>query len=466
MEETKSNIDLYGFRRSDFGAGFRWGVASAAYQIEGAWDADGKGPSIWDTFSHRRRWPVPTVRAGENGDVACDFYHRYAEDVHLAAGLGFDVKRFSVSWPRVLPAGTGAVNAKGLDFYSRVVDACLENGLEPWVTLYHWDLPQALQDRGGWANRDVLGWFGEYVGVIASHLGDRVKRWMVFNEPLSFCAGGYLIGIGAPGIVSRRRFLASVHHVNLCQAVGASVLRDRVAGAVVGTTHVTLPILATGTSPRHLRAQRTLDAALNRVYVEPNLGLGYPVADCSFLRPVERFFRAGDEAAVRVDFDFVGAQYYTRVWAPPLPVPWLGTLPYPGRNHRRYEINALGQTMQPDGLHESLVRLHAYGRFPSIVVTENGTAVPDTLEGERVYDLRRIGYFRRHLAEVLRARRDGVPVDGYFVWSLLDNFEWAEGYAARFGIVYTDYPTQRRIVKDSGLWFRGLLADGAARAPS
>lgn len=452
-----SEIDLYGLNRADFGPDFRWGVATASYQIEGAWSADGKGPSIWDTFTHRRRWPIPTVRTGENGDVACDFYHRYPDDVGLAAGIGFNAKRFSISWPRVLPAGIGAVNPAGLDFYSRVVDACLERGLEPWITLYHWDLPQVLQERGGWANRDIVGWFSDYTAAVAAHLGDRVKRWMVFNEPLSFCAGGYLIGVSAPGIISRRKFLASVHHVNLCQAAAAGVLRDRVPGAIVGTTHVTLPIRATGTSPRHERARRSLDAFMNRVYVEPNLGLGYPTADCPFLRPIERCVRQGDDTAIQVDFDFIGAQYYTRVLAPPLPLPLIRTLPRLGADFRRYDINAMGQTSQPDGIHEALTRLHEYKRFPSIVVTENGTAVPDEVEGERVHDVRRIDYYRRHLAQVLRAKRDGVPVDGYFCWSLIDNFEWAEGYEPRFGLIHVDFASQRRLIKDSGLWFRRLL---------
>ena len=457
METLPNGIDLYGFTASDFGSDFQWGVATAAYQIEGAWNVDGKGPSIWDTFTHRRRWPVPTVRTGENGDVACDFYRRYPEDVAMTAALGFGAKRFSISWPRVLPAGTGAVNPAGLDFYSRVVDSCLEHGLEPWITLYHWDLPEALHQRGGWPNRDIVGWFSEYTDVVASRLGDRVKRWMVFNEPMSFCAGGYLIGVSAPGIIGRHKFLASVHHVNLCQAASARVLRDRVPGAIVGTTHVTLPIRATGTTERHERARRSLDALMNRVYVEPNLGLGYPVADCAFLRPIERYLQPGDDSAVRVDFDFVGAQYYTRVLAPPLPIPLVGALPYPRRDFRGYDVNVMGQTSQPDGIHESLARLNAYGRFPSIVVTENGTAVPDVLEGDRIPDWRRIDYYRRHLLEVLRAKREGMPIDGYFAWSLMDNFEWAEGYVPRFGLVHVDFATQQRRVKDSGIWFRELL---------
>ena len=224
--------------RQDFGDDFTWGVAHASYQVEGAWDEDGKGPSIWDTFTHRKA----KIKDGTNGDVACDFYHRYPEDTALVADLGFDAQRFSVSWPRVIPEGTGRVNPAGLDFYSRLVDACLERQVEPWLTLYHWDLPEALQQRGGWTNRDIVGWFEEYVAVVADALGDRVKNWMVFNEPCSFVHGGYLSGLHAPGVRGIRPMLAATHHVNLCQSVGASTVRARVPDANVGTTHIITPM--------------------------------------------------------------------------------------------------------------------------------------------------------------------------------------------------------------------------------
>jgi beta-glucosidase len=435
-----------GFERSDFGEGFTWGVATAAYQIEGAWDADGKGPSIWDHFTHTRsRIPgFSRIKDGSNGDVACDFYHRYAEDVALTRELGFGAKRFSISWPRVLPDGTGRVNEAGLDFYSRVVDECLAHGIEPWITLYHWDLPQALQERGGWANRDVVGWFGEYVDVVARRLGDRVRHWMVFNEPLSFCSVGYLLGVHAPGIRSRSKFLAAVHHTNLSQAAGAAALRAA--------------CLPTGNRAANRVAARSADAFANRLYLEPNLGLGYPVDDCRFVAPIERWIRPGDDEAIKVDFDFMGAQYYTRLKAPVLPIPGLWTAPIFGRDIRNFDVTATGWEVRPDGLYDVLARVHSYGRFPRIVVTENGAAFPDRLEGDRVRDPRRIDFYRRHLEQVLRAKRDGMPIDGYFCWSLLDNFEWAEGYGPRFGIVYTDYPTQRRVVKDSGRWLQELLA--------
>jgi beta-glucosidase len=453
--------DDRGFERSDFGDGFTWGVATAAYQIEGAWDLDGKGPSIWDEFTHSSgHLPgVPHVRDRSNGDVACDFYHRYPEDVALVQQLGFGAKRFSISWPRVLPEGTGRVNQAGLDFYSRVVDECLAHDIEPWITLYHWDLPQRLQEKGGWANRDVVGWFGEYVETVADRLGDRVRNWMVFNEPLSFCLVGHLLGVHAPGVRSRSRFLAAVHHTNLAQAAGAQALRARCSSPpTVGTSQYLTHVLPTGTSLIHQRAARSADALMNRMYIEPNLGLGYPVDDCRLIAPIEKLVHPGDDQRLLVDWDFLGVQYYTRLKAPPLPIPGLWTAPMFGRNFRDFELTSTGWEVRPEGLHEVLARCHAYGRFPRLVVTENGAAFPDHLADDRVRDPRRVEFYRLHLEQVLRAVRDGIPVDGYFSWSLMDNFEWAEGYGPRFGITYVDYPTQRRIVKDSGRWFQQFLS--------
>jgi beta-glucosidase len=448
-------------QRSDFGDRFHWGVATAAYQIEGGWDADGKGPSIWDDFTHTKRkhlGVIPHVRDHSTGDVACDFYHRHTDDVALVAELGFGAKRFSTSWPRVLPDGTGRINQAGLDFYDRVVDECLAAGVDPWVTLYHWDLPSALHARGGWINRDIVGWFAEYAGLMADRLGDRVKRWMVFNEPLSFTIVGYLLGAHAPGIRSRSKFLAAVHHTNLAQASGAAAIRAASSDAIVGTTQYFAPIIPSGHTRLHRTATAAADALINRIFVEPNLGLGYPTDDCRFIAPIERVIRPGDDHSIQVDWDFLGAQYYTRFRAPLLPIPGLWTAPMFGRDHRNFEVTATGWEVQPDGLYDVLARCHAYGRFPSIVVTENGAAFPDVLDGDRVRDPRRTEFYRAHLTEVRRAVGDGMPIDGYFCWSLMDNFEWADGYGPRFGITYVDYPTQRRVVKDSGRWLQRLLA--------
>ena len=448
--------------RGSFGDDFTWGVAHASYQVEGAWDADGKGRSIWDTFSHRKG----KIKDGSTGDVACDFYHRYRQDTELVRDLGFGAQRFSISWPRVLPDGIGRVNQAGLDFYRRVVDACLDVGVEPWVTLYHWDLPEALQQRGGWAERSVVGWFEEFAGVVAGALGDRVENWMVFNEPCSFLLAGYLAGVHAPGVRSLRQFFAGTHHVNLAQAAAARVIRQHSPDAQVGTTHIITPPRTEGDTPRHRRAAASIDALANRIFLEPNFGLGYPIEDSPLISGVERYQRPGDERDVVVDWDFLGVQYYTRLLVKPWPVPKLRGMPWMSRDFRNYEITAMGWEVQPDGLYESLAKVAAYGRVPTLVVTENGAAYPDKLEGDRVHDPRRTAFYQDHLAEVLRAKDDGIPVEGYFCWSLMDNFEWAEGYVPRFGLTYVDYETQRRVVKDSGRWFRSFLGDGrAAGAP-
>jgi beta-glucosidase len=439
--------------RGDFGDDFTWGVAHASYQVEGAWDADGKGPSIWDTFTRRPR----KIKDGTSGDVACDFYHRYPEDTALVKDLGFDAQRFSISWPRVLPEGTGRVNAKGLDFYSRVVDECLEAGVDPWVTLYHWDLPEALQRQGGWANRSIVGWFEEFVGTVVDALGDRVQDWMVFNEPCSFVLGGYLSGLHAPGIRSLRQMLAATHHVNLCQAVGAETIRARCPEANVGTTHIITPMRTKADTPKHRKAAATLDAFANRIFLEPNFGLGYPTDASPLIKGIERYVLPGDDEAIEVSWDFIGVQYYTRLLAKPVPIPLLGAIPWMTKDHRNYEITAMGWEVQPDGLHEALHKVHAYDPSVPLVVTENGAAFPDHREGDRVHDPRRTDFYRAHLAQVLRAQADGLDIGGYFCWSLMDNFEWAEGYVPRFGLTYVDYETQERVVKDSGRWFRDFL---------
>ena len=443
--------------KADFGNDFTWGVAHASYQVEGSWNVDGKGPSIWDTFTHGGG----RIRGKDTGDVACDFYRRYEDDTDLVRTLGFDAQRFSISWPRILPEGTGRVEPRGLDFYDRLVDACLERGIEPWPTLYHWDLPQALQDRGGWANRAVVGWFEEYVATVTERLGDRVSNWMVFNEPCSFLCVGHLLGYHAPGTRSLRKFLAGTHHANLAQAVGARVVRANVADANVGTTHITTPTITAGDTERDRKARASMDALLNRVFWEPNMGLGYPVDDAPFLAGVDRYRQAGDDEALLVDWDFVGVQYYQRQRVVPLPIPKLHGIPLPRKDFRRYEITAMGWEVQPEGLYDSLARWHAYGTVPKLLVTENGAAFPDRLVDGRVRDDRRVAFYEAHLAEVRRAIADGIPVEGYFCWSLMDNFEWAEGYDPRFGIVHVDFATQERTVKDSGRWFQRFLGSAA-----
>ena len=309
--------------KADFGENFTWGVAHASYQVEGSWKADGKGLSIWDTFTHGGG----RIRGKANGDTACDFYNRYDSDTALVKEMGFDAQRFSISWPRVLPNGVGRVEERGLDFYDRLVDSCLEQGVEPWVTLYHWDFPQVLQDQGGWTNRSVLGWFEEYVDVVTARLGDRVKNWMVFNEPCSFVLIGHLLGTHAPGNRSLRKYLAAAHHVNLCEAVGARVVRANVEDANVGTTHVVTPMRTVGNTERDRKAKTSIDAISNRIFWEQNMGMGYPVDDAPLLRGIDRYLKPGDDQDIRVDWDFVGVQYYQRQWVKPGPVAMLRGVP-------------------------------------------------------------------------------------------------------------------------------------------
>ena len=444
----------------EFGPDFLWGVATAAYQIEGSPDADGKGPSIWDTFTHR----PGKIADGSTGDIATDSYRRFPEDVALVHSLGFGAYRFSLSWPRIQPDGR-TINRAGLDHYERVIDSCLGAGIEPWVTLDHWDLPQALEDEGGWTNRAIIDAYAEYVAVVGDTLGDRVTNWMLFNEPLSFTMLGYMLGEHAPGRRGLNNFFPAIHHVHLATAAGASALRATATDPVVGTTHYLTAAKGSGPGPNlALRAERAANAMLNRAFLEPGLGLGYPVDDAPILRMMRRYIQDGDLERCEVDLDFIGVQYYTRLRAPFRPIPGLWTIPGFG-DDADVEKTSMGWEIRPEGLGMVLDMVNAYERFPRIVVTEGGASFPDRLMAERVRDSRRIAYYESHLAQVRAAIDRGVPVDGYFCWSLLDNFEWAAGYEPRFGLVYVDYETQRRVVKDSGYWFADQLG-GTAVPPA
>lgn len=451
---------------ADFGPEFTWGVATAAYQIEGSPQADGKGPSIWDTFTHRtdRHGRTP-IKDGSTGDVATDSYRRYAADVALVRALGFGAYRSSLAWSRIQPTDA-RVNQRGLDHYRRVCDACLEAGIEPWVTLFHWDLPQWIEDRGGWRNREVVSRYTEYVRLVADALGDRVQHWMLFNEPLNIALSGHLTGMFAPGKKSLHAYFAAMHHVNLATGLGSRALRSALPGADIGTTqYLTAPVGA-GPGPAALSelAARSADAVINRAFVDPIAGRGYPWEEVGLLRGVRGFMKDGDEEAMVADLDFLGIQYYTRLRAPWLPIPGLWTVPELVAPVSA-DTTSLGWPIRPEGLGMVLDRMAGYGPWKRLVVTEGGASFDDHLEGDRVHDARRVDYYRSHLAQVLAARERGVAVDGYFAWSLLDNFEWAEGLVPRFGLAYTDYSTQERIIKDSGYWFAEQLG-GSARPPS
>lgn len=442
--------------KKNFGPGFRWGVATAAYQIEGAVNEDGRSPSIWDTFSHT----PGKIKTGENGDVACDFYHRYADDIAFIREMNLQVNRFSLAWPRIMPQGTGKVNPKGLDFYHRVIDRTLEQGLEPWVTLYHWDLPQVLEDQGGWTRRDIVSWFGEYVEVCSKAFGDKVKHWMVLNEPTVFTALGYMQGTHAPGRKGFGNFLPAVHHAALAQAEGGRILRASVPNAQIGTTFSASYVQPAGPTWLSRMAAANYDVIANRLFIEPALGLGYPWRTMPFLRLLQRYIRPGDLEKLAFDFDFIGLQtYFRQLVRFDLFTPGTFGQEIPHGERGSSELTEMGWEVWPENIYLLLKQFAAYKGVKRIIITENGAAFPDTVEGERVHDPKRIQYIQEHLAQVLRAKREGVPVEGYFYWSLMDNFEWAEGYKPRFGLVYVDYPTQKRILKDSGRWFRDFLAD-------
>lgn len=444
-----------GFTKADFGPNFKWGVATAAYQIEGAWNEDGKGPSIWDTFSHKKK----NIKTGENGDVANDFYHRYYDDIAMIKDMNMNVNRFSISWPRILPTGEKKVNQRGVDFYHRVIDRTLELGLEPWVTCYHWDLPQALQDKGGWTNRDVIGWFSEYVDLLTRLYGDKVKNWMVLNEPMAFVAVGYLMGMHAPGERSLKKFYAATHHASMAQAEGGRIIRSNVPMANVGSTFSCSAVMPKTDAKRHVKAAKRIDGLVNRLFIEPALGMGYPVDAWGKFENIYKYVQAGDEEKLKFDFDFIGIQNYTRImsrfslWPP---VVWANQVK-PKHLVGPEDITDMGWEVYPEGIYDILKQFSAYEGIDKIVVTENGAAFPDVVEGDHVHDKQRVKFYQDYLKNVLRAKNDGVNVQGYFCWSLMDNFEWAEGYKPRFGLVYVDFETQKRIMKDSGLWFKEFL---------
>lgn len=438
---------------TDFGDEFSWGVASSAYQTEGAYLEDGKGLSIWDVFTQKKG----KINGGENGNNATSFYHRYIQDIILMAFLNVRHFRFSLSWSRLLPNGIGEKNEKGIEFYNNVIDFCLENGIEPWITLYHWDLPQALEEKGGWTNRDILRWFEEYVALCIHHFGDRVKNWMVLNEPMAFTGAGYFMGLHAPGKRGLSNFLPAMHHAALCQSIGARTIKSINGTLQVGTTVSCAPIDPIDQQKPTVDAAKKLDVLSNRLFIEPLLGLGYPWQDLKVLQGVERYMQAGDEQLLQVEMDFIGLQNYTREV-----VRYSSLMPYlNGRlvkaSERGVPATAMDWEIYPQGIYRVLKRFHAYKGIKKLIITENGAAFHDRLEDGHVEDDYRIHFYEQYLEQVLKAKHEGVNVGGYFAWSFTDNFEWAEGYSKRFGLVYVDYPSQRRIVKSSGFWFQQFL---------
>ncbi|WP_343690188.1 GH1 family beta-glucosidase [Chitinophaga sp.] len=444
------------FHRHDFGANFLWGVTISAFQNEGAHDHDGKGASIWDDFTARKG----KIKDGTHAQVTTDFYNRYRDDILLSKSMGFKVFRFSIAWPRILPNGTGAVNAAGIDFYHRIIDTCLELDMIPYVTLYHWDLPLALEHKGGWCHRGVVFAFEEYVRICVEAYGKKVKNWIVMNEPFGFTSLGYMLGVHAPGKFGLSYFFPAVHHALLAQAAGAKVIREKVEGANIGIALSCSYILPYTQSAADIQAARKADALFNRTFLEPILGMGYPVADFPLLGKIERRYALWrDRDALSFDYDFIGVQNYFPLVIRRNPfMPVVGVSEVKPR-FRKVPVTALGWEISGEGMYGILKQFAAYPNIPRLIVTENGAAFNDVLTAGRIHDTDRVNYFITYLEAILRAKQEGVPLDGYFVWTLTDNFEWAEGYRARFGLAHVDLETQVRTLKDSGLWFRDFLLD-------
>lgn len=450
---------------------FLWGAATASYQIEGAAAEDGRRDSIWDTFCR-----LPGAVAGsDSGSTACDHYHRYPEDIALMHRMGLGAYRFSTSWARIRPDG-GPVNPRGLDFYSRLVDGLLEAGITPWLTLYHWDLPQALEDRGGWANRDTSYAFAEYALSVHDRLGDRVRVWTTLNEPWCSAFLGYCSGVHAPGRQSRPDALTAMHHLLLGHGLAAAALRERDPEAKLGLTlNLTVPDPADPDDPVDRDAARRIDGQFNRAFLDPVFRQSYPP---DFLADVaeyglERHIRPGDLELVGTPIDFLGVNYYhgeavtghpatEQLLAHGAPVERPAASPYPAADNvsvvpRGLATTAMGWEVQPEGLFRLLMRLQDEYAGPvgtALYVTENGAAYDDRVSADgAVQDLDRLEFIRAHVAECHRAIQAGADLRGYFAWSLLDNFEWAWGYAQRFGLVRVDYDTLDRTIKASGQWF-------------
>lgn len=452
-KEKEQDSTDYSVKVDDFGKDFVWGVSTAAYQIEGAFENSDKGASIWDTFSSNKK----NIYQGDNGSIACDFFNTYKEDILLMKSLHIPNFRFSLSWSRIIPLGQGDVSENGLAFYNNVIDFCLECGITPWITLYHWDLPQALENKGGWTNREIVTWFEAYATVCAKAFGDRVKHWMVMNEPMVFTGAGYFLGVHAPGRKGLKNFVPSVHHALLAQARGGKTLKLLVKNGIIGTTFSCSYCTPFKNTEKHILATKRVDALLNRMFIEPSLGLGYPTEEIPALKKIKKYQYPEDAANIIFEFDFIGVQNYTREvikhsWF----VPYLKAKIINARK-RNVKTTLMDWEVYPKSMYQMIKKFNKYKGVNKILITENGAAFKDTFQNNSVNDTDRINYIKSYIREVYQAKKEGLKVGGYFIWTFTDNFEWAEGYYPRFGLVHVDFKTQKRTIKNSGLWYSKFL---------
>jgi beta-glucosidase len=431
---------------------FVWGASTASYQIEGAAREDGKGVSIWDTFTHT----PGKVKHGDTGDVACNHYHLYKRDVLLMKNLGLAAYRFSTSWPRFFPEGKGKPNAKGLDFYNRLTDELLANNIQPWLCFYHWDLPQTLQDKGGWANRDTAFYFADYASYIAEKLGDRINHFVLLNEPNVAALLGHLLGVHAPGVTDLNAYAAATHHLNLATGLGVAQLRSISRNWQLGTVINLQPVHPLTDQDADIEARMIFDALWNRSTLDPILKGSYPDIMTGMLEDIAQ---AGDLGTIQQPLEFLGLNHYTRymIKSDPKSLVGISMCPPP----KNADLTDMGWEVYPQGLYEQLLELkNDYGN-PRVYITENGAAFKDVITAKgRVDDQDRISYLEKYLQAVAQARQDGANVQGYFAWSLMDNLEWSEGFAKRFGLVHVDYATQTRTPKASYYWYQKVIREG------
>lgn len=446
-----------------FNKDFIWGVATSSYQIEGATKEDGRGESIWDRFAAQKS----TIVDQSDGSRACEHYTLWPQDIQLMKKLNVDAYRFSIAWPRILPQGRGAINQKGLDFYSRLVDGLLEAGITPWVTLYHWDLPQSLEDEGGWRKRQIIYDFANYTDIVTRHLGDRVQNWITHNEPWCASMLGYLHGQHAPGLKSWPGALEAAHYILLSHGRAVEIIRKNVAKAQTGITLNLCPAYPASQSQWDRQASKLFDGEFNRWFLDPLYGKGYPQDVVAWHieqgHVPENFFEqlvlSNDLADISKPCDFLGINYYSRGIIRSKEVSEEQNdkrlIPEPLAENK----TDIGWEVFSDGLYDLLLRVNRDYHPPSILITENGAAyhcAPD--EQGRIKDVKRIEYLKAHIEAVYRACEASVPINGYFAWSLMDNFEWAEGYTQRFGLLWVDYETQQRLMKDSAFWYRDFIS--------